>query len=1019
MEPETLVFMPNGDVTLTLIRHIEEEVHSSISRTTSSSSLSALGQSNTSIEEDAKAVASDAPTGLETAEPPEAEPEDDELFYAPDPPTGEDGPLYPPPPRCSRGSDASSRRDRSTSPPGSFWAALKRQKERILTPNEEAPAVIPPKARESRHKKVVSTTQETLLSGNFDEAVTLRATGHVTIQLSGDPETLVILLNIIHGATRKVPRQVNLDLLRKLAVLVKDFKMLESVEFFSDTWIDKLKGDGMPQSYSDDVIQLLFVFLVFDREDEFKNMTRLIQRECDEKFDEQIPEVPIPHGIIDAIKRDRQFAIETAITVIHGFITKYMDGLPICDSGMDVDLRFACDAMLLGSLMKGCGKIGIWPKPDAPFTGRKWNNLAREIRGIKILDVCSRSSSRRWGASGPSSNCHGLEDSIEDSMKSIEEGLDGLKLSDYVNKSEDSWGNFLSHIIRPTPAANDETPKEMVRVFLKEDTKEQFPSMDGVIAPPNEEMEERAFEHVNIPPEETRSTFQSRERKAPPQADLNSAQYDHGKRLGETNIAISQNNKKVEAPQAKPTTAYYERMRMVVEETPATYQNDDTKESTNGTPNMTQYEHARRGSEEHRPAFQSDSFKEPPQAKPAMFQSENTRKVPEEPRTTSPIRDWKGIQNGKAPNSQYEHFKTAPEERRATPPTPKEDSSKFAYPPNGAAPSTRYEHVKTATEERRTTPPTPRDDSSGFAYPPNGAAPSTQYEHVKTATEERRATQPTTKEDSPRYSYPSNSKAPSAQYEHAKIATPPTTKEDDSRFSYPPNGKALSTLYEHTRASPEERRASPPTTKEDSSRYSYPSHGKSPNGLYEQVKAVPDGRRATPPTTKEDSSRYSFASNGKALNGQYEVKTVSDERRATPPTAKDDSSRFSYPQKSQQEQLPKLEQARVSPNFEMAKQQESRPSPKFDSPKQEEAKPSSKFGSSFFSSKSDITPAAQKVEAKEPPEAESPKEERKASPTMDLKDLNTTTEEDDLFIQPHNFRARKSKKRFAVSRRRE
>lgn len=120
------------------------------------------------------------------------------------------------------------------------------------------------------------------------------------------------------------------------------------------------------------------------------------------------------------------------MTVIHTLITRYMEGRTICDGAIDDDLRYACDAMVLGSLMKSSRKIGIWPKPESPFSGRKFKDLARTIRGIKILDVCNKSRSRRLTSLSLPSNCHSLEDSIKTSMQSLEAGLDGLKLSDYA-----------------------------------------------------------------------------------------------------------------------------------------------------------------------------------------------------------------------------------------------------------------------------------------------------------------------------------------------------------------------------------------------------------------------------------------------------------------------------------------------------------------------------------------------------------------------------------------------------------
>jgi hypothetical protein len=126
--------------------------------------------------------------------------------------------------------------------------------------------------------------------------------------------------------------------------------------------------------------------------------------------------------------------MESAITVIHTLINKYLDGQTVCDGAWEEEFGYACDATILGSLMKSSRKIGIWPKPEAPFSGKKFKDLARAIRGIRILDVCKKTSSRRLHLLGPSNNGHGLEDSIEASMKSIEAGMDGLELSDYTMK---------------------------------------------------------------------------------------------------------------------------------------------------------------------------------------------------------------------------------------------------------------------------------------------------------------------------------------------------------------------------------------------------------------------------------------------------------------------------------------------------------------------------------------------------------------------------------------------------------
>jgi len=100
-------------------------------------------------------------------------------------------------------------------------------------------------------------------------------------------------------------------------------------------------------------------------------------------------------------------------------------------------MQYACDAMILGSLLKSARKIDIWPKPEAPFNGRKFKDLAKAIKAIRIVDVCNRTS-RRFANLGSAGNGHGLEDEIAASIKRIEAGIDGLELLQYTKKRFDT-----------------------------------------------------------------------------------------------------------------------------------------------------------------------------------------------------------------------------------------------------------------------------------------------------------------------------------------------------------------------------------------------------------------------------------------------------------------------------------------------------------------------------------------------------------------------------------------------------
>lgn len=77
----------------------------------------------------------------------------------------------------------------------------------------------------SKHMILASSVFEAMLQpGRFKEEIDLDSNGKAEIPLpDDDSEPFVILLDIIHGRPRKVPRVVNLHLLSGLAVLIDKY----------------------------------------------------------------------------------------------------------------------------------------------------------------------------------------------------------------------------------------------------------------------------------------------------------------------------------------------------------------------------------------------------------------------------------------------------------------------------------------------------------------------------------------------------------------------------------------------------------------------------------------------------------------------------------------------------------------------------------------------------------------------------------------------------------------------------
>ena len=125
----------------------------------------------------------------------------------------------------------------------------------------------------SQHIMLASSVFKAMLSREFKEGVTLQKQGLLELPLpDDDPKALLILLNIIHGHVWDVSRQINLQMLTKIAILVDKYEFHESIALFSEIWIEKLEAT-LPTSFTNDAIQWLCISCVFGRTLEFKKMT--------------------------------------------------------------------------------------------------------------------------------------------------------------------------------------------------------------------------------------------------------------------------------------------------------------------------------------------------------------------------------------------------------------------------------------------------------------------------------------------------------------------------------------------------------------------------------------------------------------------------------------------------------------------------------------------------------------------------------------------------------------------------
>ena len=94
-----------------------------------------------------------------------------------------------------------------------------------------------------------------------------------------------------------------------------------------------------------------------------------------------------------------------------------------------------CDALVLGTLLRGASQAGLWPVPSPPYTKASFNNVATAINGLAIESLCDSESRQAYPSSGmfrPSSSAHGMKDYFAAKTAQIStEHVNGLTIRTY------------------------------------------------------------------------------------------------------------------------------------------------------------------------------------------------------------------------------------------------------------------------------------------------------------------------------------------------------------------------------------------------------------------------------------------------------------------------------------------------------------------------------------------------------------------------------------------------------------
>ncbi|PNP78956.1 hypothetical protein FNYG_07821 [Fusarium nygamai] len=271
-----------------------------------------------------------------------------------------------------------------------------------------------------KHLELASPIFKTMVTGPFAEGKPDSSGFRLITASDWDPEAFKIVLTIMHGYNRDVPRSLSLEMLVKVAMIVNYYDCLESVELYTDIWLEGLKS-GLPTVYGRDCILCLFISWVFSEPVMFQNMTELALRHSQKLIETE--DLPIPADILEGIYIARQSALAEIFSAIYELFDRLQE---------EQDCSFECSSMLLGVLTKELSKHGILhPRNAPPFDGFSIEGFNEMINDLKKPDWYNTTGYR------PYSNCnhskHGccIQDKLSISLAKVESDLRVFDLQDF------------------------------------------------------------------------------------------------------------------------------------------------------------------------------------------------------------------------------------------------------------------------------------------------------------------------------------------------------------------------------------------------------------------------------------------------------------------------------------------------------------------------------------------------------------------------------------------------------------
>jgi hypothetical protein len=94
----------------------------------------------------------------------------------------------------------------------------------------------------------------------------------------------------------------------------------------------------------------------------------------------------------DTIEANRQQGLADMMEALAKLVCRFNGEVVRCNTnfrGIAIeDRNYACDSMIIGTLVKSASICGLWSLPPAPYTGMSIKKTAEDIKSLKVMGFC-------------------------------------------------------------------------------------------------------------------------------------------------------------------------------------------------------------------------------------------------------------------------------------------------------------------------------------------------------------------------------------------------------------------------------------------------------------------------------------------------------------------------------------------------------------------------------------------------------------------------------------------------------